>query len=229
MSARKSWTSPVSWRMPRRFSVETIAVVAVVMGLTGFAVGRCLPAFESVFEQHAVLFGEAAIVVGVALLAAAATQALASYKAVHRLANLTAWEAPKPLRSVRVIDGDTIEDRADGVRYRLANIDAPETGVRAKCFRERRAGECAAETSAALVGAAHLVSVRRTWRTDSYGRRIAFVLIDGEDLGQALMVRGVARPWRGRRVQWCGSRGGLAAIARGRGEIFDCGACRGWR
>ncbi len=44
--------------------------------------------------------------------------------------------APRP--NIRIIDGDTLEDRSSGVRYRIENIDTPEMGTRAQCAAERR-------------------------------------------------------------------------------------------
>lgn len=147
----------------------------------------------------------------------------------HMLANVTAFETPRPLAKPWVIDGDTIDDRATGIRYRLANIDAPETGDNAKCFHERSRGEEASRAAIQIVRSAQRVEVRRTWRTDVYGRRVAFVLVDGADLGETLMRQGLARPWRGRRERWCGGRGGLAKIAASGARAHSCGTCRAWR
>jgi len=143
----------------------------------------------------------------------------------HTLANLTAFEAPRPVHRPWVIDGDTIDDGVTGVRYRLANIDAPETGDNAKCFNERQRGDQATRAAIRLVRAAREVSVRRTWRTDIYGRRVAFILVDGVDLGQTLVERGLAHPWRGVRERWCGPKGGLARISRTGGQDFACRTC----
>jgi len=109
---------------------------------------------------------------------------------------------------VRVIDGDTIEDRDTGERIRLENIDTPETGDRAQCRAEREAGAAAARAAREIV-AGGAVTVRRTGRTDQYGLTIGFVLVDGRDLGVTLMERGLARPWRGRREAWCAADGSL--------------------
>lgn len=161
-----------------------------------------------------------------ALAAATSTGLLRS--AWHDLANTFAERRPRALRAPWVIDGDTIDDRAAGVRYRVANIDAPETGENAKCFRERHRGELAKREAIRLVKRARSTQVRRTWRTDRYGRRVAFVLVDGQDLGEALIERGLARPWRGRRERWCGPRGGLAKIAETGAMPFSCNACASW-
>jgi len=147
----------------------------------------------------------------------------------HTFANHFFVKPKQRLSAPRVLDGDTIEDVADGWRYRLANIDAPETGDNARCHRERQRGEAARDAAIHAIRAAKLVEVRRTFRIDCYGRRIAFVLVDGEDLGETLLKRGLARPWRGQRRRWCGPGGGLAKIARAGFQPHYCGACSNWR
>lgn len=104
-------------------------------------------------------------------------------------------------RRVHVIDGDTIE--AGGRRFRLANIDTPETGDLARCAAERRLGQRATARARALLGSAAGIETHDVGRTDVYGRTIAHVLIDGRDLGDVLVSEGLARPWRGRREPWC--------------------------
>jgi endonuclease YncB( thermonuclease family) len=46
------------------------------------------------------------------------------------------------------------------------------------------------------------VVIRQTG-VDRYGRILATVERDGVDLGEALVKEGLARPWRGKREQWC--------------------------
>jgi endonuclease YncB( thermonuclease family) len=128
-----------------------------------------------------------------------------------------------------VIDGDTLDDRALGVRYRLANIDAPETGKNARCFHERRIGERAKSAAISLVRGARNIEVRRTWRLDIHGRRVAYVYVDGADLGEALVRMGLARRWKGRRKRWCGPKGPLTQMAALRNEHHACAACAKWR
>lgn len=105
--------------------------------------------------------------------------------------------------SFRVIDGDTIENTATSERIRVANVDTAETGDRARCALERRHGDRAKREVRTMIASAEAVSVRRTGRIDNYGRTVAFVLIDGQDLGRSLTEAGLARPWRGRRQPWC--------------------------
>lgn len=108
----------------------------------------------------------------------------------------------------RVIDGDTLEDLGADITYRIVNIDTPETGSRARCQAERDLGNRATQQARALVSAG-TVELRATGRIDRYGRTIAFVLIDGRDLGETLIADGLARPWRGRREPWCDAGGNL--------------------
>ena len=108
----------------------------------------------------------------------------------------------------RVIDGDTLEDLGADITYRIVNIDTPETGPRARCQAERDLGNRATQQARALVDSGD-VELRPTGRIDRYGRTIAFVLIDGHDLGETLIADGLARPWRGRREPWCDASGNL--------------------
>lgn len=173
------------------------------------------------------LMSDALIVAGVVLAVAGAQACKLDRYIWHMAANAFVFEKARTLSKVWVIDGDTID--GDGVRYRLANVDAPETGENAKCFRENKRGEEATQTAIQLVRKAANVSVRRTWRTDIYGRRIAFVLIDGVDLGKTLVRLGLARPWCGKRERWCGPNGGLAKIARSGARPHACTSCQAWR
>lgn len=109
----------------------------------------------------------------------------------------------------RVIDGDTFEDLVTGDRYRLENIDTPETGSRARCRAERELGDRATARARAFIAGARRLDVRRTGRIDRYDRIIAFVRINGRDLGELMIGEGLARPWRGRREPWCDASGNL--------------------
>jgi endonuclease YncB( thermonuclease family) len=40
-------------------------------------------------------------------------------------------------------------------------------------------------------------------RRDRYDRVVAYIVVDGRDLGEVLMAEGLARAWRGRREPWC--------------------------
>lgn len=127
-----------------------------------------------------------------------------------------------------VIDGDTIDDLHTGERYRLANIDAPETGDNAKCFHERLLGEDAKRAAMQLVHASKAVTIRSTMRRDQYGRTVAHVFVDGRDLGEALIAMGLAVRWSGRREPWCGVNGPLVQLAAVRGQKVACKTCAKW-
>jgi len=129
------------------------------------------------------------------------------------------------VRMPRVVDGDTIDDQATGIRYRLASVDAPETGNRAGCFSERRLGELSKAETTEIVGGAKLIEARPTGRIDAYGRTVAYLYIDGVELGDVLVRRGLARPWRGDRKPWCGRRGGMLKMARRANVAWQCSAC----
>ncbi len=153
-------------------------------------------------------------------------------KQYHDVANFLAFDAAHAVSRPYVVDGDTIDAViANGqvVRFRLANIDAPETGDNARCRHERLAGELATAEARTMVMRSAAVSVRPTFRTDRYGRRVAFVLVDGVDLGDLLVRKGLAQGWRGRRERWCGPNGGLAKMAVRRGETHNCTKCKAWR
>ena len=109
----------------------------------------------------------------------------------------------------RVIDGDTYQDMNTGERVRLENIDTPETGPRAHCTAERNLGNRATQQARNFITNARQLDVRRTGRTDRYDRVIAFIEVDGRDLGQMMIAEGLARPWRGRREPWCDANGNL--------------------
>jgi len=112
-------------------------------------------------------------------------------------------------RNISMLDGDTLIDRRAHVTYRVANIDTPEAGDNARCIAERQHAARATAAARRLVTSAQQLDIRSTGRIDRYGRTVAYVLIDGRDLGEALIAEGLARPWRGRREPWCGAGGRL--------------------
>jgi micrococcal nuclease len=98
------------------------------------------------------------------------------------------------------IDGDTISINQE--RIRLENVDTPELHP-CRCPAECDLGKRAhAFTQRAI--ASGVVTVDRTGRVDRYGRTIARVLVNGSDLGEALIAAGLGRPYNGvRRQSWC--------------------------
>lgn len=102
----------------------------------------------------------------------------------------------------RAIDGDTIV--CDGEHVRILNIDAPELGAGARCATEAALAERARQLAAAALAGSR-VEVRPDPRRprDRYGRTLAWVDVDGRDLGELLVAAGLARRWDGRRRPWC--------------------------
>ncbi|MGV3456210.1 thermonuclease family protein [Sphingomonas sp.] len=100
-----------------------------------------------------------------------------------------------------VVDGDTFWMAGDKIR--IADIDTPETHP-ARCPEEARLGAAATQRLQALLnsGAVTLHPIDRD--TDRYGRKLRRVEVDGRGVGDTLVAEGLARPYRGRRVSWCG-------------------------
>lgn len=208
-----------AWRLrfPKRMKRDVIFFFTAFAALFGVAVAAW-PAFDAADRR----------VESVAAVAGASVAFIlfAFWRPVwHAFANRFFLRPLRRLPDPWVVDGDTIDDRATGIRYRFANIDAPEIEG-AKCYREGVRGQLAKWALVRLVREAKVVAVRPTFRTDQYGRRVAFVLIDDQDAGDILVARGLAVPWGGWRKRWCGPRGGLAQIAKTGAMAHACKACR---
>jgi endonuclease YncB( thermonuclease family) len=115
---------------------------------------------------------------------------------------------PNQFGQIDVIDGDTV--RFNGTTYRLAGIDTPERGNRARSDDERRRAEAATKRLRALVasGNAQLTRVPCACRPGlegthdcNYGRLCGSLSIGGRDAGNILISEGHARPYR------CGATG----------------------
>lgn len=102
--------------------------------------------------------------------------------------------------SPTVHDGDSV--RCGSERIRIANIDAPEMPDSPKCRDKRRANawcdyRLAAQSRDALAdflrrGPVKIVRLGK----DPYGRTLARVSVNGVDVGDYLVLRGLAKPWR---------------------------------
>jgi len=102
----------------------------------------------------------------------------------------------------RAIDGDTYVCR--GERIRVENIDAPE--LHARCAAELDAALAARLFAQHALDGALAIEIRvHTKRPrDRYGRALARVLVDGDDLGELMIEAGLARSYHGeRRRSWC--------------------------
>jgi len=94
-------------------------------------------------------------------------------------------------------DGDS--GRIDGVKFRLANVDAPETGSLkqrggAKCELEREKGYNAKAYIVALTKSGK-VKVERDYGYDRYQRLVVDLSVDGVDVGERAIAEGVLRAW----------------------------------
>lgn len=99
-----------------------------------------------------------------------------------------------------VVDGDTLW--IEGVKVRVADIDAPETHDY-KCASEKALGDRATIRLRQLVnsGTVTLRSIDRD--EDRYGRKLRIVMVDGESVGDTLVGEGLARWYEGGRRPWC--------------------------
>lgn len=96
-----------------------------------------------------------------------------------------------------VVDGDTFWH--DGIKYRVADIDAPEVN-NPRCGIEARLGRAATYRLAALLSAGAFELKGQGF--DRYGRTLATVTRSGHSIGGQLVSEGLARRWGDRR-EWC--------------------------
>lgn len=105
---------------------------------------------------------------------------------------------------IRAYDGDTIHVSIDGkdTTVRLLNVDTAE--IKGKCPAEIDLAIRARDFTRAwsIRGPLTLTTTKRT--RDKYGRLLAFISRDNEDLGEKLIEAGLAVRWAGKRNQhWC--------------------------
>ncbi len=91
-------------------------------------------------------------------------------------------------------DGDTFR-----ATFRIANIDTPE--IKGECDAERQLAQRAKVFTERFLAQGN-IEIRQSG-IDRYGRVLAVVSREGSDLGEALIAEGLARPWKGKREQWC--------------------------
>lgn len=124
--------------------------------------------------------------------------------------------APSSAQSVQNIywhDGDS--GRIDGVDFRLADVDAPETGGvgsvnGAKCEAERVQGFKAKEWVLNATKGKALTVTSRDPARDQWDRKVLKLSVDGKDLGDLAVAAGFLKPYvfeNGRQTQkkptWC--------------------------
>ncbi len=127
------------------------------------------------------------------IVAAVALQRLVGPDARHS-------ESP-PGTGLVIIDGDTV--RAAGVVYRLLGFDAPERGDRALCDQERELAERAASRLENLIAGGTPKLTRAACPCSAgtegsascnEGRSCASLQVDGRDVGETLILEGLAQP-----------------------------------
>jgi micrococcal nuclease len=99
-----------------------------------------------------------------------------------------------------VVDGDTLY--VEGVKIRIADIDAPETHE-PKCAEEKSLGDRATQRLISLVNSGEVTLAPIDRDEDNYGRKLRIVKVDGESVGKTLVDDGLARWYAGGRRPWC--------------------------
>ncbi|MEP3279573.1 MAG: thermonuclease family protein [Stappiaceae bacterium] len=100
--------------------------------------------------------------------------------------------------SVKIIDGDTIKIGSEKIR--LMGFDTPE--MDARCTREKRLALKARDRLTVLIGRGELTINRHG--EDRWGRTLAYVRSQGQDVGTVLIKEKLARPYEGgKRQGWC--------------------------
>lgn len=98
-----------------------------------------------------------------------------------------------PNGTINVIDADTID--VGGVRVRLFGIDAPEMGQ--PCSANGREWDCGAwATDAVRDRYEGKPATCSQFDTDRYGRVVAQCVVDGHDMGSAIVSSGLAWAYR---------------------------------
>ena len=117
-------------------------------------------------------------------------------------------EGPVNATVERVIDGDTIQVRADiwlgqslSIRVRIEGVDAPE--LEGRCPEERERALAARDFLVRRLGNGTVKLTRVVY--DKYGGRVRAHLADARgDIAEALLAANLARPYfGGRREPWC--------------------------
>ena len=98
-------------------------------------------------------------------------------------------------------DGDTFW--MNGVKFRIADIDAPETH-QPRCAAEADLGRRAARRLHELLNGGPFILRQSGRDEDRYGRKLRLLIRRGTSLGSILVREGLARPYKGGpRAGWC--------------------------
>jgi endonuclease YncB( thermonuclease family) len=104
----------------------------------------------------------------------------------------------QPVTSIYWHDGDS--GRVNGQDFRLADVDAPETGGvgsinGARCEAEREAGFVAKAWIVEATRGKQLVITGGDAKPDKWGRRVLTLSVDGADLGALAVASGRLKPY----------------------------------
>tara|TARA_R110002096_G_scaffold36308_5_gene101557 strand:- start:12 stop:392 length:381 start_codon:yes stop_codon:yes gene_type:complete len=107
-------------------------------------------------------------------------------------------------------DGDTVTVRINVwrdlpvvIKVRLFNLDTPEAGWRAKSEKEREMGAMAKLEAELLLSHAEHIVCRVYNIKEKFGRTLADLICDGQDVGEMLIAKGLARDYDGgKRTGW---------------------------
>lgn len=103
---------------------------------------------------------------------------------------------------LRIWDGDTFRVGSHrGESVRILNIDAPE--IEGRCRYETNLAQDSKRRLAVLLDGQRVQIHRQN--KDRYGRTLAVISVNGQDVGDQLVSEGQARTWSGRREPWCSS------------------------
>lgn len=119
---------------------------------------------------------------------------------------------PYQYEIIRVVDGDTVEFKADflpdpldkKLSLRVWGVDTPEKSFRAKCDSEKKLGEDASKFTKKLLAEAKKTEIV-IYEWDKFGGRVlGDVLIDDKSLTRLLIDNGYAREYYGdAKKSWC--------------------------
>ncbi|MCC7431504.1 thermonuclease family protein [bacterium] len=105
---------------------------------------------------------------------------------------------------LRVVDGDTIDVQTDlgfeifaNFRFRLSEINAPETHRRSHDSEEYKAGIKTTEWLTAKIGGKEIIVKTEKDKKEAYGRYLAYIFVDGEEvsLNQQMLELGLAKKY----------------------------------
>lgn len=120
--------------------------------------------------------------------------------AIYGLILVGVFKQPAYSYRLTVIDGDTII--RDSIHYRLLGFDTPE--IKGKCQTEREKAWKAKERLETLIQQAKAIDLVSAKRQDIYGRTLAYLFINGKDVGKTLIEENLARKYHGgKRKGWC--------------------------